>query len=79
LIISAFENFYNLSKLLIISNLTLQTFNFMAFYTELIIAKNNHKATVERVLKSVVHITQWHHPEDYMQVLRVFGFQKEKY
>jgi hypothetical protein len=51
----------------------------MAFYTELIIAKNNHKATVERVLKSVVHITQGHHPEDYMQVLRVFGFQKEKY
>jgi len=27
--------FYNLSKLLIISNLTLQTFNFMTFYTEL--------------------------------------------
>jgi len=31
--------FYNLSKLLIISNLTLQTFNFMTFYTELIILK----------------------------------------
>jgi len=29
---------YNLSKLLIISNLTLQTFNFMTFYTELIIS-----------------------------------------
>jgi len=28
--------FYNLSKLLIISNLTLQTFIFMTFYTELI-------------------------------------------
>jgi len=28
--------FYNLSKLLIIRNLTLQTFNFMTFYTELI-------------------------------------------
>jgi predicted transposase YdaD len=27
--------FYNLSKLLIIRNLTLQTFNFMTFYTEL--------------------------------------------
>jgi len=27
--------FYNLSKFLIISNLTLQTFNFMTFYTEL--------------------------------------------
>jgi len=36
LIISAFENIFNLSKLLIISNLTLQTFNFMTFYTELI-------------------------------------------
>jgi len=29
--------FYNLSKLLIIRNLTLQTFNFMTFYTELMI------------------------------------------
>jgi len=32
--------FYNLSKLLIISNLTLQTFNFMTFYTELFYTSN---------------------------------------
>jgi len=47
--------------------------------TESVIIKNNHKTLVEKVLKSVIHITQGHHPEDYMQYLRVFGFQKEKY
>jgi len=61
------------------SSLVSGTYSTSSDKTESIIAKNNHKATVERVLKSVVHITQGHHPEDYMQVLRVFGFQKEKY
>jgi len=39
--------FYNLRKLLIISNLTLQTFNFMTFYTELI-----HNENFVKVLKA---------------------------
>ncbi len=40
--------FYNLSKLLIISNLTLQTFNFMTFYTELIKYSQNFVQTPDK-------------------------------
>jgi len=43
--------FYNLSNLLIISNLTLQTFNFMTFYTELLLIDSNIRTNVVRKKK----------------------------
>jgi len=46
--------FYNLSKLLIISNLTLQTFNFMTFYTELIFQRLNNRLHRVRLQKYVI-------------------------